>query len=337
MNRLNRILSITLAVQVVIVAIVFLPRLFPLNAGSEPLFGAIKTEDITSLALQDNEGKKIELAKHGDAWVVPASDDFPADNGKVTGFLDKLMALRTNPLIARTDASYKRLQVGDDSFLRRVDFTLADGSAHTLFLGTTSGGSNVRVGGQGEVYLASGLSSYDADTTFTTWITPTYLSIPQDQISALTIQNANGTIAFAKDVSGTWAMQGLASGEVFAVNNLTTDLTRLASLSLSRPLGKQAKPEYGMDPPLATVSITAKDDAGSEKTYTLLIGAKDESDNTYVIKSSESEYYVRAPFYTVDDFANRSRAAFLSPTPTPTSTPEATATPSPMPTPQPTP
>ncbi len=348
MNRTNRILTTMLVIQIVVAVLVFLPRIVPAGAASAPLFGALDAKDVTALTVQDQDGNRVELAKQGEAWVVPAVDDFPADQAKIDEFLGKIVGLKTNPLVTRTAASHKRLQVAEDDLARRVDLTLADGSTRTLFVGFSSGGgSHVRAGGQDEVYLARDLFSYDAGTAINNWIYTLYFSVAQDQVISLTLQNANGTLEFEKDASGNWTMKGLAAGEEFNANNLTTLLTRLASLRMTSPLGKEAKSAYGLDQPTAVVTLTANDESGSARTYTLRVGAKDTETNDYVVISSESPYTVRVAGFSVEDFVTRTRQDFLTLPPTPTPTflavptselmPALEVTPTPQDTPQATP
>ncbi len=61
--------------------------------------------------------------------------------------------------------------------------------------------------------------------------------------------------------------------------------------------------------------------AEAVETYTLRVGAKDDEDNSYVVSSSESPYYVRVSNYTVKDFVERTRDDFLEQPPTPTPEP----------------
>ena len=328
MNRTNRILTAILGIQIVLAVLVFLPRILPAGAASGPLFGALDAKDVTALTVQDKDGNRVELARQGEVWVVPAVDDYPADKAKIDTFLEGIAGLKTNPLVTRTSASHKRLQVADDDFVRRVDLTLADGSSRTLFIGSSSGGgSHVRAGGQDEVYLAQELFSYDAGTAINNWIDTLYFSVAQDKMTGLKLENANGTLEFEKDASGNWTMKGLAAGEEFNANNLTTLLTRLSSLRMTSPLGKEAKSEYGLDQPTAVITLTANDESGSARTYTLRIGAKDAETNDYVVISSESPYYVRVAGFSVEDFVTRARQDFLTLPPTPTATPEITPTP----------
>lgn len=335
MNRVNRILSIALVAQLAIAALVFVPRILPASAESAPLFGAIQAQDIQSLKIQNSEGKTVELAWQGETWIVPSAAGYPADVAKIDAFLGQLVGLTTNPLVTRTGDSHERLQVADDDFASRIDFTLADGSSHTLYIGSSaSGGSHVRAGGRDEVYLARDLFSYEASAEVTGWIDAVYFAVAEDQMFGLTLQNANGTFEFEKPdpASAQWTLNGLAADEQFNPNNLTTLLTRLASLRMIEPLGKEDKPEYGLDDPGAVITIVADDGSGGRKTITLTIGAKqtpaeEGGQATYVMKSSESEYYVRANDFSVEDFVTRTREDFLQPPPTPTPTPEVSATP----------
>ncbi|HET7087489.1 MAG TPA: DUF4340 domain-containing protein [Anaerolineae bacterium] len=330
MNRINRILFGLLAAQIVLAVLVFLPRFVPTSAESAPLFGSLTPADVTAIRILDETGNRVDLVKRGDVWTVAETDDFPADPSRIDSFLTKVAGLKTNLLVTRTSASHKRLKVADDDFARRVDLTQADGSTATLFIGSASGGgTHVRAGGQDEAYLTPDLSSFDANTNVNGWIDTTYLSVPQDKVTSLKLENANGTLEFEKDASGNWTLKDLAAGEVFNPNNLTTLLTRLSSLAMIRPLGKADKPEYGLDKPAAVVTVTADDDSGGTKTTVLRVGAKDDESDSYVVISSESPYYVRMAGFSLEDFVTRTRQDFLQAQPTPEATvaPEITATP----------
>jgi hypothetical protein len=139
---------------------------------------------------------------------------------------------------------------------------------------------------------------------------------------AATLQNANGTFDFVKDAANLWTLKGLSSTEKPNTDAVATLLSRLNSIQLLKPLGKEAKPEYGLDKPGAVVTAVVSD-TGGLKTYTLRVGAKDASGN-YTIISSESPYYVQVAGFNVDQFETQTRAQFLAaPTPAPTVAPTA--------------
>jgi hypothetical protein len=334
MNRRNRLLTGLLVVQLVVAGIVFVPRLLPSQTSSAPLLGAVQATDIVSLAIQDMDNNSITLAKKDSTWAVPQFEDYSADSTKVVDFVTKLVGLKTDTLVATTAASYKRLQVADDAYVRKIDLQSTDGVTHTLYVGSASGGgaTNVRLAGQDNVYLARGLSSFEAATDVASWIDTAYLSVPQDKILSATIENAQGKFEFAKDAANQWTLKGLTADDKFNPDSVATLLARLGSINMLQPLSKEAKPEYGLDKPSATVTAVVSDTA-STKVYTLRIGTKD-GDGNYPVISSESQYYVRVAGYTVDSFVTAKRDTFMvQPTPTPTAaapiTPPVEATPSP--------
>jgi hypothetical protein len=323
MNRTNQILAAVLAVQIVLVVVDFWPR--PASvAGGESLFAGLEAEQITQLTISDASGEQIKLAKEMGKWVLPEADNYPCTENKVPQFLEKIVALKTNRLVTQTPASHKRLKVADDDFERRIELELADGTTHQLYLGTSPsyGATHVRAEGQNEVYLAS-LSASDAGVSASNWVDTLYFSVTQDQIVALTLENKNGRLEFEKDDAGTWTMKDLAADETLNQNNVKSLATRVSSLQMLRPLGKTEQDEYGLKEPKAVVTAQTRDDKGNTKTYTIRVGAKSDEDNSYVVISSESPYYVRMAEYTVKDFVEKVRDGFLElpPTPTPEPTP----------------
>ena len=327
MSRTNRILAVLLAVQIVLVAVAFWPK--PASvAGGEGLLAGLEAEQIAQLTISDETGNQIKLAKGLGNWVLPEADDYPCTENKAPEFLEKIVALKTNRLVTQTPASHKRLKVASDAFERRVELELADGTTHLLYLGTSPsyGAIHVRADGQNEVYLAS-LSASDAGIFASNWIDTLYFSVAQDQLVALTLENGNGSFEFEKDEAGTWTMKGLAADEMLNENNVTGLASRIASLRMLRPLGKTEQSEYGLQEPLAVVTVQTRDGEGNTETYTIRVGAQDDEaasaneDNSYVVISSESSYYVRVSEYTVEDFVGRVRDDFLELPPTPTPAP----------------
>ena len=323
MSRTNRILAAVLAVQIVLVAAAFWPKSASV-AGGESLLAGLETEQVSRLTISDETGNQVRLANELGNWVLPEADDYPCTANKVPEFLEKIVALKPNRLVTQTPASHKRLKVAGTAFERRIELELADGTTHRLYLGTSPsyGAIHVRADGQNEVYLAS-LSASDAGIFASNWIDTLYFSVVQDQLVALTLENGNGSFEFEKDEAGTWTMKGLAADETLNENNVTGLVNRTTSLRMLRPLGKTEQSEYGLQKPLAVVTIQTRDEAEAVETHTIRVGAKSDEDNSYVVIASESPYYIRVSEYTVKDFVEKVRDDFLAlpltPTPAPTS------------------
>ena len=330
MNRLHRILIALLVIQLVLGGIAFWPRSAPASAVGEPLLKDIAAEDIVGLTIHDDTDVSIELSRvagSGEAgWGLVDAEAYPVDGSKVTPLLDKLLAIKQSRLVTTTSASHKRLQVATNDFLRKIDLKTTDGKTRTLFLGSSAGmqAIHVRLEGEDEVYQAGDLAVWDFGTGPTAWIDPVYLSVNQAGVTEMTLRNANGEWTFSKDADGNWTMQGLAPDETLNSNNVVGLLSRVSSVRMKRPLGKSETPDYGMAQPNAVVTLKVKE-TDQLISQTLTIGAKDEGDQSYVVKSSRSDYYVSIAEATAMDLVERTRDEFLQPPPTPM--PEATPSP----------
>ena len=289
MNRLNQVLVGLLVLQLVVAAVVFWPR--PAGGeSSEALFPDLQADQVVALTVDDGEGNTVQLAKREGRWVLPGAADYPALEESITSLLQKLAGLQAGRLVTQTGASHARLQVASGEFDRRIQFELADGSRHVLYLGSSPSyqATHVRVEGQNEVYLISDLSSQDAGAQASAWVQRSYFSLPADDVLAVTLENADGTFAFARE-GESWIMDGLVEGETFDSQRFQSLLNGVTSISLVEPLGTVRESAYGMDEPAAVLTLHTGI-AGAARTYTLEVGAQDPEDNTYVVKSSESPY-----------------------------------------------
>jgi hypothetical protein len=317
MNRGNQILVAILVVQIALAVFVFWPRQASVAAG-EPLLAGVEVDQIARVTIRDAAGEQVQLAKTDDGWVVADAGGYPVTEGAVPELLDKLVGLKSGRLVAETAGSYQRLQVADQNYAHRVELKLADGTLRTLYLGTSPsfGAIHVRVAEQTPVYLASDLSSTDVGSRVSNWIDTSYFSVPQDQIVAVTLENRNGTFEFQK-VGEEWTMAGLAEDETLDTGSVTSLVSRTTSVRMLRPLGTEPMPSYGMDAPGAVLVLQARSPEGTATTYMLHVGARSGEDNSYVLKSSESPYYVRVAEFTAQDWVETDREGFLELPPTP--------------------
>jgi len=331
MNKLNRILIVILVLQLGLAAVVLWPRRAT-TEGEQSLFPDLEVNRVVRVTITGADGSQIELAKQGADWVMPDAGDYPVEGDTVSSMLAKIAGLQGGQAVTETSGSHERLGVADDAFERKVEIELDDGTRHTLYVGTspTYGATHVRVAGQDEVYLTSDLLVSDVGVQPTAWIDRVYLSIPQDQVMRLSLENENGEFTFVRLVSGgelapvteTWSMADLTEDETLNTGAVQTLLSRASSVSLLRPLGTEERAEYGMDNPTAVVTARTQSDDEGAKTYTLRVGARDPEDNSYVVISSESPYYVRVSELTVQRFVEAVREDFIELPPTPEATPE---------------
>jgi hypothetical protein len=318
-TRLNRILIGVLIVQLIVAALVFLPRTLSSQAEVEALLPGLDAEQVTALTITSGEGESITLAKKDGAWVVASAGDYPTVEGDVPAFLDKVAAIQTSRLVTETPGSHKRLGVAEDDYERLVKIEADDGSTYQLYIGSSPsfGVVHVRVEGEDEVYLTPELSAQDAGTRATDWVDSTYVDLPSEEVTAFALENRQGSFGFAKEGEA-WTMIGLAEGEVLNDSAVETLLNRATRVTLQQPLGTEEEAAYGLGDPNAVVTLATADGR-----YTLRVGAQDAEDNSYVVAWSESPFYVRVGEFAVRDLVEKTRDDLLQ-QPTPTPEPEAT-------------
>lgn len=352
MSRANQVLSVALIVQIVLAVVLFMPEDSEANVSAGPLLADFEADNAVSLTITDGNDNTITLRKaDDDEWVLPEYGDYPAKSFNVRQVLNGLEGVERNRLIVRNSSSHKRLSVSSDEFERQIEVEMADGSKRKVYLGKSSGASaaHIRLDGEDNVYLTAELVAWEVPATLTSWINTTYFSVTTDDIVALQIENANGVFQLEK-TDDTWRFVGLAEGEEFDPESVSTLLGRLRTIRMTQPIGREADPAWKMDEPAAKVTLTVlepvietdtegEEDAESEvpsvsdllpptatpeadeteepaepvkveKTYTLTFGQQLEG-SAYPLISSESEFYVKVAASTAKAFIDLTRESFM--------------------------
>lgn len=312
MTSVQKILAIVLVLQVILAGIIFWSQR-PVSVESGPLLSDFEAENVVALKIENGEGDNVELAKLNGAWVLSSGGDYPADQEAVSTLLDKLAAIQTDRLVTRTKDSHKRLQVAADDFSHRVQLELDSGATDELFFGTSPNprSIHVRLADQNEVFLTGELLSHEVDAVVSNWIDPTYVNLDREQVSAMMLENANGAFELQK-TDDEWTLLGLEEGEEFDPAGANSLLGQLASMRMTAPLGTEEQPEYGLVNPSASLAVTVEDGAGAERVYTLAVGALDPQSDTYVVKWSDSDYYVTIARFTGNRLIDVTRDDFIT-------------------------
>lgn len=319
MTKFQRILTILLAAQALLAAFALWPRQAPVAAG-QPLLGEFDPAQVTSLLITDNAGKQLILQRSGESWSLASAGGFPVEPAKVTPVLEKLAQIQTSRLVTRTAASHKRLQVAAEDYQRRLVLTLASGAQKVLLVGSAGGAQtvHVRLEGQDEVYLTSALTATDLGSGAANWIDTAFMALAANDVSALRLVNASGELSFSKDETGAWVQADLPAGRQSDSSRINTLVSRLATLRMVEPLGKEALPEHGFDQPtLLAELVVPSADGTSTQIVTLELGAFDEPANQYIARSSTSEYIVRVAGFNLSEAVAANAETYLAPLPTP--------------------
>ncbi|MBI2373233.1 MAG: DUF4340 domain-containing protein [Deltaproteobacteria bacterium] len=315
MSKLNRLLLAALLIQVILVGLVA-ARNEPKVTQSTPVFAGFEPDKVTALTVEgfsgfgdDKKPASVKLAKTGGAWGVEDADGYPVSPDKIDTFLKNVAKLKTSGVVANKEAFHGKLEVSATEFQRKITLT-HDGKRMSFFLGSSPGLKkiHVRKDGEKDVVLAEELSAWDVGIKGSDWVDRSYAKVPESEVWAMTLTNAQGTVQLEKGLDGSWAMAGnTAPTKKSAVEDL---VRKAASISIDTPIGKTEKPEFGFSSPLAEVTlVTGTSTIAGEPpkvtmTRTIKVGAKVE-DKAYYVKASGQEYVVTAAKWAVDPLVTK--------------------------------
>jgi len=189
MNRLTRNLSMALAAQLVLVAVMFWPQS---NSGDEESGRALmsfEAADISRIVISDKETSLV-LSGLKQAWTLPEYHQLPADPAKITSVLQKLPGLPRGWPVAQTKAARQRFEVAEDNYQRKLQFASAADTVSTLYLGTSPGFRkvHVRLDGEDAIYAVE-FNTFDLPVTEAEWLDQTLLQLADiDAVQGLDYQ-----------------------------------------------------------------------------------------------------------------------------------------------------
>lgn len=317
-------LAVLLVVQLGVAALVYAPRL-GFGAGADTAEPAALFADLDPAAIERIrlhwDGDTLALARadaagaEGSGWVLPDAGNYPVIEANVTSLISDVTTLDTSRLVATSAESHARLRVSETNPIRQVDIGLSSGVTETLYIGTSPNAraTNVRRAGSDNVYLARDLDTTDVQMNAGGWVDTTFLTFDPATVQALTVENANGAFALARDESGAWSLEGLGEEEELISSTVESWVSTLSSLPMLEPLGREPQPAWGLETPQATVTLMMSD---TEATV-LTIGARDPSNDSLAAMLSTSPWIVSVTGSLLDGILNADRTTLVSAPPTP--------------------
>lgn len=280
----------------------------------KPLLGfeeaAITGIEITGKPGVDGTAESVKLTKSGSDWVVASAGNYPAKKEKVDEVVKKLAAMKVKSPLATQAANHNALRVGKETFGKELVVT-AGSETKKLVIGSGSGTSiNVRLAESNDVFQGRGLTEYQVSNTARTYVETQYIKADTDKVTALVVTNAKGTLTFRKE-GDKWALEQLPPGAELDESKVTGFIGSAVRLNLDRPIGKDVKPEMGLDAGVK-VQIEATDgDKPVSLAYTVgaQAGAAD-SDGHYV-KSKDNEFVVAATKWATESVRTKGADDFV--------------------------
>ncbi len=314
MSKLQKILSGVIVLQLMLaVGVFYLQRPTPMTTGL--LVEGYDAETITRVSLTDAEGKQVTFEKHDGQWVLPEKGNYPLQAASLDEVLAAIGTLNTNRLVAATNTSHARLQVAGDTFQRKLVLEGEDGQPITLFVGTSPAASSthIRLEGENQVYLTNALSAAQLSTTLSSWVDTNYFQIPADQLKSLAIETADQSYLLSVDEQGNWTTSLIPEGQVFDPAKWNTLLASLTNIRMLEPVGKEIRPEYGLDAPAASVVYTYTDESGSQQTAQLVIGSPSLDGLGYYAKLASAAYVIQLNTASAEKITLFSADSYTSP------------------------
>jgi hypothetical protein len=324
MANIHATLGGLLVGQIALAAIMWWPQgdtaveLKPLVPGGA---GAITKLSVTR---SGDDAKPVELIEKDEHWYIASEGEYPADDAKVAEMTDALGKIQLGAPIATQKESYAKLKVDEKEFGRKVTFT-ADGAEHTLLIGAAkSKAIYLRIDGAPEVYLAKGPSEFVfKDAARTVWKT-NYVEFDKTKATSFAITKGGTTWSFKKDAD-VWKLEGGAEGDVARSSKIEELVGKAAALRLSEPVGKEVKPEYGLETGVRVDYAVSDGDQTTSGSFR--IGAL--ADAKHYAQATGNSFVVFVPEYTAKDLYAVTAETLLetiggvatTPTPAPASPP----------------
>ena len=293
MSLTNTLLLLVALAQAALVGYMFWNQTKTTTVSTAPLIEeSITIDDISTISLSDADGKTVNLAQKEGAWILPDAGDFPVTESNVTSLVSKLQDIDSRTAIASSKASYKRLQVADDDFIRKVDLGFSDGKTQSLYLGSSPSASSIHVrsSNNDSVFLSNDINSFDVRTNSGNWVDTSYLNLSSDEVTEVVLKNAQGEFNFTRAEDDTWQLAGLGAEDELDTAAVDSLINKVSSVRMLRPLGKVAEDNYNVGLPQAELTITTEteivieapeeDSASSEQAGTSLLDAEASTDTS---------------------------------------------------------
>ncbi len=307
MNKTNQILAGLVVAQFALIALTWAGAG---QSGGDDANALVPAEvdsvtaiEITGKPAKAGEASKtVKLSKKGDKWVVSSAADFPAKKDKVEEVVKKLVEAKVRAPVATNKANHAALKVADGTFDKKVTIS-AGGSEHKLVVGSGKSSSiHARFADKDEVYLARGISAWAISDRIASYVDTQYVKV--DDPTEVRVQNPKGTISIHKDADK-MVVAELPPDANVDDSRVTAFVNSAKSLRMAEPVGREIKPEYGLDGGTKVV-LKGKD---VEVKYT--IGAKAGDEDKYYAKAEGNDFVVLVNKWSVDKLNDQTPDKFI--------------------------
>ena len=278
----------------------------PANAGTlgQPLLKDLKVSEVASIRIVEPKAT-LTLQRKEEGWVIAERDGFPADLGKVRGFVLQALGLKVGQSEPIGDPDRARLNL--DQSGTQVEFDAADGKALAkLVVGrkyfrrevenpekASADGRFVMLPADPKTVLIVSDPLRQASATSADWLDRRSFKV--EKLKSLEVRYADGSrwrIERPADNAG-WKLAGAGPGEKLDIGRANSASYSLGLLELADVAPQDAK-DTGLEHP-TLINATTLDGVA----YSIKVG-KLEGENYYV-RFPSSPYTVLVPKSKLED------------------------------------
>lgn len=276
----------------------------------------IAAAEVNQLVLEDAEGQSLLLKKEKEQWLLPELAAFPADTLRVGALIERLTGLQRGWPEATTVEAATRFKVAADRFERKLTVRKEGGAPAVIYFGSSPGLRKIyfRVDGDPEIH-ALALGQQELEVRADAWIDTRVLHLKPQQVQRVDLPG----VQLVRQGEGLQPVD-LAANEEVAKDERDALVKRLTALAITSVLGKESKPEYGLDTP--TLRYTLELEGGDTIEYVFgqppKIEVKEPGEQmaepeSYVLKVSNRNQLFRVEGWQVDAISKVNRAALVRP------------------------
>lgn len=279
---------------------------------------AIEPRNIDQVVLADDQGNSLVLDRRNGRWLLPATDNFPADSERVEDLIARLSARQRGWPEAATAEAANRFKVAADRFERMLRLRREGKDLSTLYFGTAPSLRRIylRVDGDQEIHSLA-MSQHELSVKADDWIDPGVLKIEPGQIVEVDLPGLR-----LKNTPDGLQPSDLKDGEEVVGDLRDALIKRLCGLTINGLLGKEGKPEFGLEQPILRYTLVLKDGKlreyrfGRQQAKTEEHGDKGQgmapgAGPVTVLKVSDHDQFFKMDGWQVDEIRNISRSALV--------------------------
>jgi|GEM_PF-4387476 len=284
LNRNNQLLGGLLVLQLLLLVVLNVDAGGTAASSSEEPLLKFARGDVEKISIEGEGGKdKIVLEKKDGKWVLPSKYNFPVSDSALTGFMDKLMAIKQTWPVASTEIGAKQLRTNGDNFKGRVIFSSSKSDLDTLLVGTSPEfrKSHIRVASNPSTFSAD-LSVHEASPYPEFWYEKKLFDIDTDKILSLRI----GDVELKRE-GDKLILASLVEGTQENTQKKDSILKAVKSMKFTEVLGVDEQAAYAKAP--IAKEIVWMSPENQQVVYTLRGPLED---TKYSLKSSKSPFYV---------------------------------------------